>query len=149
MPPSKGIPPLASLLASNTSRGISREWLEPWPCMDTSPVFPDSVTRGQLSNLGRGPAFDPSRFIVGSEPIIHSSGHVRLRIPFRLVGACLFRSRNESGAVVGGVVRWLQNERWTRALTPRVSRERLGKDIKCGNCSYLFIGSSRWSSTGV
>jgi hypothetical protein len=78
MPPSEGIPPSTSLLASNTSGGVSREWLEPWPCMDTSPVVPDSVTRGQLSNLDRGPAFDPSRFIVGLEPVIHSFGNVRL-----------------------------------------------------------------------
>jgi hypothetical protein len=32
---------------------------------------------------------------------------------------------------------------------PRVSRERLGKNIEYGNYSYLFIGSARWSSTGV
>jgi hypothetical protein len=82
MPPSKGIPPSTSLLASNTSGGASRVWLEPWPCMGTPLVVPDSVTRGQLSNPGRGPAFDPSRFILGSEPIIHSSGNIRSRIPF-------------------------------------------------------------------
>jgi hypothetical protein len=99
MPPSEGIPPLTSLLASNTSGGVLREWLEPWPCMDMSPVVPDSVPRGQLSNPGRGPAFDPSRFIVGSKPVKHSSRHVR----FRPIGACLFRSRSESGVVVGGV----------------------------------------------
>jgi hypothetical protein len=102
MPPSEGIPPSTSLLASNTSGGASREWLEPCPCMGTSPVVPDSVTRGQLSNPGRGPAFDPSRFILGSEPVIHSSGNIHLRIPFGPVGACLFR-RSENGAVVGGV----------------------------------------------
>jgi hypothetical protein len=44
MPPSEGIPPSTSLLASNTSEGASREWLEPWPCMGTSLVVPDSVT---------------------------------------------------------------------------------------------------------
>jgi hypothetical protein len=65
---------------------VSREWLQPWPCMGTSLVVPDSVTRGQLSNPGRAPAFDPSRFIVGSKPVIHSSGNVRLRIPFRPIG---------------------------------------------------------------
>jgi hypothetical protein len=70
MPPSEGIPPLTSLLASNTSRGASREWLEPWPCMGASPIVPNSITQGQLSNPGRGPAFDPSRFILGSEPVI-------------------------------------------------------------------------------
>jgi hypothetical protein len=65
--------------------GASREWLEPWPCMGASPIVPDSVTRGQLSNPGRGPAFDPSRFIVGSEPVIHLPRNVHLRIPFRPV----------------------------------------------------------------
>jgi hypothetical protein len=83
MPPFEGIPPSTSLLASNMSRGTSREWLEPWPCMDASPVVPDSVTRGQLSSPGQGPAFDPSRFILGSEPVIHSSGNIHLQIPFR------------------------------------------------------------------
>jgi hypothetical protein len=83
--------------------GVSREWLEPWPCVDMSPVVPDSVTRGQLSNLDRGPAFDPSRFIVGSEPVIHSSRNIRMRIPLLPVGACLFRRRSENGTVVGGM----------------------------------------------
>jgi hypothetical protein len=82
MPPSEGIPPLTSLLASNTSGGASREWLEPWPCMGAFLVVPDSVTQGQLSNPGRGPAFDPSRFIVGSEPVIQSLGNIRPRILF-------------------------------------------------------------------
>jgi hypothetical protein len=119
MPPSEGIPPSTSLLASNTSGGVSREWLEPWPCVGMSPVVPDSVTRGQLSNPGRGLAFDPSRFIVGSEPIIHSSRNVCLWIPFRPIGARLFRSRGESGVVVGGVARQLRSERRTHALTRR------------------------------
>jgi hypothetical protein len=117
MPRSEGIPPSTSLLASNTSRGISRECLEPRPYMGTSPVVPDSVTRGQLSNPGRGPAFDPSRFLVGSEPVIHSFGNVRLRIPFRPIGARLFRRRSKNGVVVGGVARQLRSERRTRALT--------------------------------
>jgi hypothetical protein len=65
--------------------GTSREWLKPWPCMGVSPVVPDSVTRGQLLNLGRGLAFDPSRFIASSEPVIHSPGNVHLQIPFRPV----------------------------------------------------------------
>jgi hypothetical protein len=102
MPPSEGIPPPTSLLASNTSGGTLREWLEPWPCMGASPVVPDSATQGQLSNPGRGPAFDPSRFILGSEPVIHSSGNIYLRIPFQPVRACLFR-RSENGMAVGGV----------------------------------------------
>jgi hypothetical protein len=117
MPPSEGIPSLTSHLALNTSEGVLREWLEPWSCMDTSPVVPNSVTRGQLSNPGRGPAFDPSRFIVGSEPVIHLSGNVHLRIPFRPIRARLFRRRSENGAVVGGVVRQMQSERRTHALT--------------------------------
>jgi hypothetical protein len=62
MPPSEGIPPSISLLASNTSGGASRAWLEPCPCMGASLVVPDFVTRGQLSNPGQGLAFDPSRF---------------------------------------------------------------------------------------
>jgi hypothetical protein len=103
MPPSEGIPPSTSPLASNTSGGASREWLEPWPCMGASSVVLDSVTRGQLWNPGRGLAFDPSRFIFGSEPVIHSFGNIHLRIPFRPVGARLFRRRSENGAVVGGV----------------------------------------------
>jgi hypothetical protein len=43
MPPSEGIPPLITPLASNMSEGISRKWLEPWPCTGTSSVIPDSV----------------------------------------------------------------------------------------------------------
>jgi hypothetical protein len=85
MPPSEGIPLSTSLLASNTSGGASREWLEPWPCTGVSLVVPDSVTRGLLSNPGRGLAFDPSRFISGSEPVTHSSRNIRPRIPFRPV----------------------------------------------------------------
>jgi hypothetical protein len=82
MPPSEGIPPSTSLLALNTSRGASRAWLEPWPYTGMSLVVPDSATRGQLSNPGRGLAFDPSRFISGSEPVTHSSGNIRLQILF-------------------------------------------------------------------
>jgi hypothetical protein len=117
MPPSEGIPPSTSLLASNTSGDVSREWLEPWPCMGTSLVVSNSITRGQLSNPSQGPAFDPSRFIVGSKPVIHLSGNVRLRIPFWPVGARLFRRRGENSAAVGGVARQLQSERRTCALT--------------------------------
>jgi hypothetical protein len=87
MPPSEGIPPSTSLLASNMSRGVSREWLEPWPCMGASLVVPDSVTRGQLSNPGRGPTFDPLRFIVGPEPVIYSPRNVCLWIPSGLFEA--------------------------------------------------------------
>jgi hypothetical protein len=99
--------------------GASREWLEPWPCMGASLVVPDSVTRGQLLNPSRGLAFNPSRFILGSEPVIHSSGNIRLRIPFWLVGAHLFRRRSENDAVVGGVAQRLRSEQRTRALTHR------------------------------
>jgi hypothetical protein len=90
MPPSEGIPPSSSLLASNTSGDVSRAWLEPWPCTGASLVVPDSVTRGQLSNLGRGPAFDPSRFISGSKPVTQSSGNIRPRIFFRPVWGASF-----------------------------------------------------------
>jgi hypothetical protein len=117
MPPSEGIPPLTCLLALNTSGGVLREWLEPWPCMDTPLVVPDSVTRGQLSNPSRGPTFDLSRFILGSEPVIHSSRNIRLQIPFWPVGARLFRRRSENGVVVGGVARRLRNDRHTHAFT--------------------------------
>jgi hypothetical protein len=82
MSPSEGISSSTSLLASNTSGGTTRAWLEPWPCTGASLVVPDSVTRGQLSNPGRGSAFDPSRFISGSKPVTHSSGNIRPRILF-------------------------------------------------------------------
>jgi hypothetical protein len=117
MPPSEGIPSLTSLLASNTSGGASRAWLKTWPCMGASLVVPDSLTRGQLSNPSQGPAFDPSRFISGSEPVTHSSGNIRPRIPFQPIWGRLFRRGSEIGAVVGDVVRRLWNKQWTRALT--------------------------------
>jgi hypothetical protein len=103
MPPSEGIPPLTFLLASNTSRAPRESGSSPGLIWAHPQFVPDSVTRGQLLNPGRGPAFDPSRFIVGSEPVIHLPGNVHLRIPFRPVGACLFRRRSENGVVVGGV----------------------------------------------
>jgi hypothetical protein len=78
--PPRGFLYRPSLLASNTSWGASRAWLEPWPCMGASLVVPNSVTRGQLSNPGRGPAFDPSRFISGSEPVTHASRNIHPRI---------------------------------------------------------------------
>jgi hypothetical protein len=37
MPPSEGISSSTSPLASNMSEGISRKWLEPWPC--TGPLL--------------------------------------------------------------------------------------------------------------
>jgi hypothetical protein len=78
--PPRGFLRQPSLLASNTFWGASRAWLEPWPCMGASLVVPDSVTRGQLSNPGRGLAFDPSRFISGLEPVTHESGNIRPQI---------------------------------------------------------------------
>jgi hypothetical protein len=43
MPPSEGIPPPISLLASNMSEGVLRKRLEPWPCMGLPSVIPNSV----------------------------------------------------------------------------------------------------------
>jgi hypothetical protein len=43
LPPSEGIPPSTSLLASNMSEGVLRKWLKPWPCTGMSSVIPDSV----------------------------------------------------------------------------------------------------------
>jgi hypothetical protein len=43
MPLSEGIPPSTSPLASNMSEGISRKWLEPWPCTGMPSVIPNSV----------------------------------------------------------------------------------------------------------
>jgi hypothetical protein len=79
MPTSKGIPPSSSPLASNMSEVISRKWLEPWPCMGRPQSSLTLFTRGQLSNPSRGPAFDPSRFIAGLKPIVHSPRNVRLQ----------------------------------------------------------------------
>jgi hypothetical protein len=138
MPPSEGIPPSTSLLASNTSWGASRAWLELWPCMGASPVIPDSVTRGQLSNPGRGPAFDPSRFISGSEPVTHPSGNIRPRILLLPVLGASFqegkRDRRGSGRRGATVTECIAD------MCPylRILRERLGKVIECKNCSYLF-----------
>jgi hypothetical protein len=43
MPPSKGIPPSTSHLASNMSEGILRKWLEPWTRTGPPSVIPNSV----------------------------------------------------------------------------------------------------------
>jgi hypothetical protein len=43
MPPSEGIPLSTSPLALNMSEGISRKWLEPWPCMGLLSDIPYSV----------------------------------------------------------------------------------------------------------
>jgi hypothetical protein len=43
MPPSEGIPPSTSPLASNMFEGISRKWLKPWPCTSPPLVIPNSV----------------------------------------------------------------------------------------------------------
>jgi hypothetical protein len=101
--------------------------------MGASLVIPDFVTRGQLSNPGRGPALDPSRFISGSEPVTHASGNIHPRILLLPVLGASFQEgkRDWRGAMV-----------MTRiaATCPylRVLKERLGKVIECKNCSYLF-----------
>jgi hypothetical protein len=43
MPPSEGIPPPTSPLASNMFKGISRKQLEPWPYTGLLLVIPNSV----------------------------------------------------------------------------------------------------------
>jgi hypothetical protein len=43
MPPSEGIPPLTSPLASNMFEVILRKQLKPWPCMGPPSVIPNSV----------------------------------------------------------------------------------------------------------
>jgi hypothetical protein len=138
MPPSEGIPLSTSLLASNTSGGASRAWLEPWPCMGASLVVPDSATRGQLSNPSRGPAFDPSRFISGSEPVTHVSGNIHpwiLLLP--VLGASFQEGKRDQrgsgwrGAMVTECMADTCPYLW-------ILREQLGKVIECGNCSYLF-----------
>jgi hypothetical protein len=105
VPPPRGFLRRPPPLASNTSWGASRAWLEPWPCTGAPLVVPNSVARGQLSNLGRGPAFAPSRLIPGSGPVSQVFGNIRLRIPPPPVSrACLFRRGGKIGAVVGDVV---------------------------------------------
>jgi hypothetical protein len=54
MPPSKGIPPSTSLLASNISRGASRAWLEPWPYMGASLVSLTPLLEGSYRTLVEG-----------------------------------------------------------------------------------------------
>jgi hypothetical protein len=102
MPPSEGIPSSTFLLASNTPR-VPRESARAQALYGASLVVPNSITRGQLLNPGRGPAFNPSRFIVGSEPVIYSSRNVRLWIPFWPIRARLYRRTSENNMVVGGV----------------------------------------------
>jgi hypothetical protein len=43
MPPSEGIPLSTSPLALNMSEGISRKWLEPWPCTGPLSDIPYSI----------------------------------------------------------------------------------------------------------
>jgi hypothetical protein len=43
MPPSEGIPLSISPLTSNTSEGVSRKWLKPWPCTGPLSDIPYSV----------------------------------------------------------------------------------------------------------
>jgi hypothetical protein len=138
MPPSEGIPPSTSLLASNTSGGASRAWLEPWPCMGVSLVVPDSATRGQLLNPGRRPAFDPSRFISGSEPVTHASGIIRPWILLLPVLGASFQERKRDQR--GSRQRGMMVTECMADTCPylRILRKRLGKVVECGNCSYLF-----------
>jgi hypothetical protein len=141
MPPSEGIPLSTSLLASNTSGGASRAWLEPWPCMGASLVVPDSATRGQLSNPSRGPAFDPSRFISGSEPVTHVSGNIHpwiLLLP--VLGASFQEGKRDQR---GSGWRGAMVTECMADMCPylRFLRGRLGKVIECKNCSYLFTRS--------
>jgi hypothetical protein len=138
MPPFEGIPSSTSLLASNMSGGASRVWLEPWPCMGASLVIPDSAIRGQLSNPGRGPAFDPSRFISGSELVTHVSGNIHPRILLLPVLGASFQEgkRDQRGSGRCGA---MVTERMADTCPYlRILRERLGKVIECENCSYLF-----------
>jgi hypothetical protein len=121
--------------------GASRAWLEPWPCTGASLLVPDSTTRGQLSNPGRGPAFDPSRFISGSEPVTHLSRNIHPWILFLpILGACFQeekRDRHGSGRRGATVTECMVDTcpyRW-------ILRERLGKVIECSNRSYLFARS--------
>jgi hypothetical protein len=76
--------------------------------MGTSLVVLDSVTRGQLSNPGRGPAFDPSRFISGLELVTHESGNIRSRILLLPVSGVSFQEGKQDRHGSGHVVRRLQ-----------------------------------------
>jgi hypothetical protein len=69
MPPSEGIPTSTFSFSLEYVLGCLESAARALACMGASLVVPNSVTRGQLSNPGRGPAFDPSRFIAGSEPV--------------------------------------------------------------------------------
>jgi hypothetical protein len=72
MPPAEGIPPSTSPLASNMIEGISKKWLEPWPSMGTPSLIPNSVYSRAAVKPSRGLAFEPSRFVVGLEPVVPS-----------------------------------------------------------------------------
>jgi hypothetical protein len=136
--PLRGFLHRPSFLASNTSWGASRAWLEPWPYMGASLVISDSITRGQLSNPGRGPAFDPSRFISSSKPVTHVSGNIRSRILLLPISGASFqegkrdrRGSGRRGATVTACIADTCPYLW-------ILREQLGKVIECKNCSYLF-----------
>jgi hypothetical protein len=70
MPPSEGIPPPTSSLASNMSEGVSRKRLKPWPYTGPLSVIPNSVYSRAPIEPWRGPTFEPSRFVVGKEPVV-------------------------------------------------------------------------------
>jgi hypothetical protein len=106
--------------------------------MGASLVVPGSVTRGQLSNPGRGPAFDPSRFISGLEPVTHASRNIRPWILLLSVSGASFqegkRDRCSSGRRGATVTECIADT----CPYLRILREWLGKVIECKNCSYLF-----------
>jgi hypothetical protein len=118
--------------------GASRAWLQPWPCMGASLVVPDSTTRGQLSNPGRGPAFDPSRFISGSESVTHASGNIRPRILLLPILGPSFQEgkRDQCGSGRRGAT--IMECMADTCPYLRILREQLGKVIECENCSYIF-----------
>jgi hypothetical protein len=106
--------------------------------MGASLVIPDSATRGQLSNPGRGPAFDPSRFISGSEPVTHASRNIRPWILLLPVLGASFQEgkRDQRGSGRRGAT---VTERMVGTCPYLwILRGRLGKVIECKNCSYLF-----------
>jgi hypothetical protein len=149
MPSSKGIPPLTSHLASNTSEGVSRKWLEPWPCTGMSLVVLDSVYSRAAVEPWLRASFRSLKVYSGLEaryPFAWRCSSVGP--PSGMLGRVFLRGERERR---GSGRRATTVAEWTADTCPytRVLRERLGESIECGNCSYLFIGSTRWPSTGV